>query len=572
MKYKLRGHYKSTLIDTILNNRGITDIEEFKCPTGKIKTDLTKIINIDAGIDLIVNNLDKKFIICVDSDVDGFSSASLIYQFLKEVKEDIDIDYFIHETKQHGLTSSFINFVQFKEVDIIIVPDAGSNDVEEIKFLESLGKKVIILDHHEVEKKNDVGIVINNQICEHTNNNFTGVGMTYLFAKAMNEKMGYGIDLTKYEDLLLIGSVGDGASIIEEELRYYCERARKNIKNTLIKTFYKKKEIDLITYTNLSFSGIIPAINAIVRAGTLKEKKLLFKALNDIEADYTEKVEKRKLNKVTRKYNQVTFTYNLYELAIEACENAKERQDKIIKQKIKEMLPQYNNEAIGVFRLKEDDEIKSIAGVLANKIAGVIKVPTIVVWKDNNGNYIGSGRGNIKVIADFKEWCLQTKLFELAQGHANAFGVIFKEDNFSKIKDLAANVEKEDFCYEVDVVYNAEIKKQHFYIINDCKELWCNGCEEPLVAIKNLKVKKSNISIKGSVLKIFDKGISYIKFKSNENEYNEIVSKGFGDYIEFSIIGRYSLNEYNGNRYPQIIIEDYEFEIKNSYSLKGFFG
>lgn len=571
MKYVLRGPYKETLIETILNNRGIENLEEFLNPSGKIKTDLTKIINIEEGMNLIINNLDKKFIVCVDSDVDGFSSASIIYQYLKEIKNDIDIDYYVHETKQHGLTNTFVNFVIFKEADIVIIPDAGSNDVEQIEYLESLGKKVLIIDHHEIERKTKNGIIINNQICEYTNKNFTGVGMSYLFAKAMNEKMRYNIDLTKYEDLLLIGSVGDGASIVEDELRYYCERARKNLNNNLIKRFYELKEIDLVTYTNISFGGIVPAINAIVRAGTLEEKKLVFKALNNIDTEYFEEVEKRKLNKETRKYEYVKFTYDLYESAIEACNKAKTRQDKIIKQKIKELMPQYNNEPIGIFKLTPDDEIKSITGVLANKIAGTIKVPTIIVWKDDNGNYIGSGRGNVKILSDFKEWCLNTNLFELAQGHANAFGIIFKEENLEKIKELATKVEKEEFCYEVDVVYDKEIKKQHFYIIDSYKEAWCSGCEEPLIAVKKLKVKKSNVSIRGSVLKIFDNGISYIKYKSDENEYKNIISKGFGDSVEFTMVGRYSINEYNGNKYPQVIVEDYEYEMINNYGLSGFF-
>lgn len=573
MKYKLRGTYQLTLIETILNNRGIDNKEVFENPTSDFNTKYLDVLNMRKGVELVTNNLDKKIMILVDSDCDGFTSASLLYQVLKEIKEDIDLDYYIHPNKMHGLTKEFISFLEYKQIELVIIPDAGSNDVEEIEYLESKGIKVLILDHHKVDKTTKHGVIINNTICEVANSNLTGVGMAYLFANALNDIMNYGIDVAKYEDLVMLGSVGDGAILTEPEVRYYCERARKNIHNNLIKTFYEQKDLPLdgLVYSNFSFGGIIPSINAIVRAGELTEKKLLFKALSNIDVDYTEIVEKRKLNKTTRKYEIVPFEYNIYELAIEAATKAKGRQDKIIKKKIKDLESQYNNESIAIFIMEEDEEVKSITGLLANKLSGLVKVPTLVMWKNNHDEYIGSARGNIKVLTNLKKWCTDTGLFELAQGHENAFGLILKEENLEALKEKTKNVEKEEFVYEVDTIYNETVNKQHFYIIDSHKHFWCNGCEEPLLAVKNMNVAKNNISLKGSVLKIFHNGISYIKYKTTNSEYEEIVQRGFFDTVNFEIVGRYSINEYNGNRYPQVIIEDYNFEHKNNVEINNFF-
>ena len=574
MKYKLRGPYKESLIDTILSNRGIEDVEKFLNPTLEKPLNLLEMTNMKKGIELLHNSLNKKIIVLVDSDVDGFTSATLMYKYIKELDDNVDIDYYVHGGKMHGLTKEFMNFIELKKAELIIIPDAGSNDVDEIQALEEKGINVLILDHHKIDKKTDYGVIINNQHCDKMNPNFTGVGVAYLFVKAYNEYYNKDIDISKLEDLLLIGSVGDGANIVEEEVRFFCERARKNINNNLIKTFYedKNKDLDKIAYSDLSFGGIIPAINSIIRAGTLEEKKLVFKALCDINSDYTEVVEKRKLNKTTRKYEMVPFELNIYQLAIEACSKAKARQDKILKKKTEELLKQYTGDSIGIFLMEEDEEIKSITGVLANKLASAIRVPALVMWKNADNFLIGSGRGNIDVILDLKKWCLDTELFELAQGHANAFGLILDEKNLEKVKEFAKEIEKtEEYCYEVDLEYNGIIKKQHFYIVDSYRELWCNGCEEPLLAVKNLPVKKSDISLRGSILKIYANNTTFIKYKTTEEEYKKIVANGFFDTLDFTIVGRFSINEYGGNRYPQVIIEAYDYKIKDNLTINNFF-
>lgn len=68
---------------------------------------------------------------------------------------------------------------------------------------------------------------------------------------------------------------------------------------------------------------------------------------------------------------------------------------------------------------------------------------------------------------------------------------------------------------------------------------------------------------KNPTLKIvLSDGTSLIKFKSNEEEFNNLKSDGM---ITLNIVGRCERNAWNGRISPQIIIEDYEIAKKIDY-------
>ena len=45
----------------------------------------------------------SRILIIVDSDCDGFTSAAIMYQYTKRVNCHCQVDYWLHEGKQHGL-------------------------------------------------------------------------------------------------------------------------------------------------------------------------------------------------------------------------------------------------------------------------------------------------------------------------------------------------------------------------------------------------------------------------------------------------------------------------------------
>jgi single-stranded DNA-specific DHH superfamily exonuclease len=73
----------------------------------------------------------SRIYLCIDSDVDGYTSSALFYNYLNDyLKKDFDftIDYHVPEGKEHGLRTLMDIFTPEKKWDLIVLPDSSSND------------------------------------------------------------------------------------------------------------------------------------------------------------------------------------------------------------------------------------------------------------------------------------------------------------------------------------------------------------------------------------------------------------------------------------------------------------
>jgi len=70
-----------------------------------------------------------------------------------------------------------MDYINYRDFELIIVPDAGSNDYDAHLALKGQGKDIIILDHHLADKVSEYAIVINNQLSDYSNKDFSGVGI-----------------------------------------------------------------------------------------------------------------------------------------------------------------------------------------------------------------------------------------------------------------------------------------------------------------------------------------------------------------------------------------------------------
>src|SRR6056297_2922218 len=61
--------------------------------------------NMEEGINLLMRHIaeDNNIFIQVDSDVDGLTSAALMYLAIKRIKSDAKITYRLHPDKTHGI-------------------------------------------------------------------------------------------------------------------------------------------------------------------------------------------------------------------------------------------------------------------------------------------------------------------------------------------------------------------------------------------------------------------------------------------------------------------------------------
>ena len=118
-------------------------------------------------IQTIKNNLSA--LVIIDSDADGFTSSATLINYLHDLFPawvENHLTYWLHEGKQHGLNDHINQLMdseyQNSKLKLVIIPDAGSNDVNECTCLKDKGINTIVLDHHLCDVSNPDAIVINN--------------------------------------------------------------------------------------------------------------------------------------------------------------------------------------------------------------------------------------------------------------------------------------------------------------------------------------------------------------------------------------------------------------------------
>lgn len=189
MKVKLiNKEITSNFIPELLKERGINDVEHFLNPTEQDLQTFKDLVNIDKGVQLIADLQPRteciKIGLIVDSDVDGFTSSAIIYQYLQRLGFK-NIIYYLHEGKQHGLEDMWEQ-LQDENYDLIICPDSASNDTQ---YAEQLSCPILILDHHisDIEPSSNMIIINNQNSSNYRNKNLSGAGITYQFCRALDE-------------------------------------------------------------------------------------------------------------------------------------------------------------------------------------------------------------------------------------------------------------------------------------------------------------------------------------------------------------------------------------------------
>ena len=106
MKTKLVNiDIRKNYVDTLLKARGIKNPEDYYNPGREFLQPPTDLENVERGANVLMGALamEEKILIVVDSDNDGFTSATIMYNYLKDLAPELEIDYVLHEGKQHGL-------------------------------------------------------------------------------------------------------------------------------------------------------------------------------------------------------------------------------------------------------------------------------------------------------------------------------------------------------------------------------------------------------------------------------------------------------------------------------------
>lgn len=554
----------------LLKERGLSENEIkyfLEVPDDSALEPPEHLTNVIHGAIELKAEIDKgsKMAVVVDSDVDGFTSAAIINQYIKRRNPNVVIYNILHKGKGHGLSDTIEDILNIKDkIDIVILPDSSTNDKVYHDKLKEYGIWCLILDHHlsESDEYSDNAIIINNQLSDnYKNKDLCGAGVVWQFCRQLD--IIYGDTYAdEFIDLAALGIVSDMMSMLSLENRYIVHTGFTNIKNYFFKALCEKQSFSMggkVTPTTVAFY-ITPLINAMIRAGAQEEKERCFFAF----IDGHQMVESHKRGA------KGTFE----EVAIESareCTNARAKQNRILDKAVEELeikIAKHDllENKVLFIRLEDEDFLPELNGLIAMKLSAKYKKPTIVARLNDDGEIKGSLRGlNESELTSFKGFLDQSNLFTFTAGHDNAAGCGILDKNLATFHEYAnrelANVNFGESWYEVNferIAADQDIT-DIIYDIAAHEDLWGQHNNEPLIHIKDINITKNDVRIMGKnqdTVKIEKFGIAYMKFHAKDF----IQELAQYDSIKLEVVGRANLNEWGGAYTPQIFITNYQIE------------
>lgn len=563
MNVKLKYQVDYPYVENLIKARGIEDVVAFLHPSVDNLQDPYDLDNMDIAVDLVQKYVEEPTLVVVDSDADGYNSASIFINYLQELYPTWNIDFFLHQHKQHGL-EDVVEEIDLTDYKFVVLPDAGSNDDEYIKQYPQID--FLILDHHirtSEEQPPINSVIVNNQMSpNYKNKSLCGAGVVWQFCRAMD--VIFDLDLAnKYIDQAAVAIIGDVMDITTPENMYIIKEGLANIRNEFIKLLCDNASFQLgskLTPMGIAFY-VIPMINSMCRLGNYDEKNRMF--LSFISPHTQVECHKRGVAKGT-----------LIDVAIESvreCTNTKAKQ-KREQTKMAELCDKQiiendllKNKIIIIVLDETFDNIPAeLNGLAATQLSNKYNRPVYILRENSSGEMKGSGRGlstlDMPPLKDFVE---SSGLTEFVAGHELAHGAGILSKNLEKFtawcNEQLANVDMDGKTWSVDFELDAAAPNLSV-IINDMDSLqdyYGQGFPECYIAVNDIKIKRSDIQVMGKAndtVKITKNGVAYMFFKRSLEEVTHLTSF---PTATLDVVGTPNLNYFNGKVTPQIFVSDY---------------
>ena len=514
---------------------------------------------------------DAKVFIQVDSDCDGYTSSAILIQYLRRRFPELVVEYRMHNGKEHGVIPNTVP----QSTNLVFIPDAGSNQHEEVAELVRRGIAVIILDHHEVNAANgemnfDNVVLVNNQVSpDFSNKSLSGAGVTYLFCQAM-DRLFFTLPVADtYADLAAIGIIADAMNMTSLGNNYLAYWGLNNIKNRFIAELARAqargiKDPEHLTKIDVMFY-IAPVINGTIRSGDSYDKQTVFRAM--VEQDCEELF--------NHEWRGVIKKENLYQHAVRIAMNAKSRQDNNKKKSFNWLCDKieekgWNKDNLIIATLNEDESAKvsaNVTGLIAMELVKHYNRPCLVLREteyEGKIMYGGSGRnGSFYGLPSLLDFLKDSGLAYYAEGHNNAHGTFLLPEQVDALRDYAnKHIDATIFESEVvDVDYwfdeNETVDYNMLYTFSHASALYGNPIREPLFAFDMNVSISQDMSFLGdakNTVKIRKDGVDFISFKNDElvKEIRALNS----DKVHIQLIGRPTLNEFRGTYQVQVTVKD----------------
>ena len=549
-KFKLKF-----IIAKLLSIRNINDESVINFLSSDINNNIPdpkKLIDIEVATKRVIEALEKKqkIGIIADYDVDGSTSASILFKFLKNFTPSIFLRIPNRLLDGYGPNLKLMNEMKVNNIDLLFTLDCGTTSNNIIDHEEFKKIDVIVIDHHlsEVDLPKVHSIINPNRNDDDSNfNQMAAVGVTFLFLMNLRKEIRNSKlllnkkepNLLSYLDLVALGTVCDVVEL-KNYNRFFVKKGLE-----LIQKRYHKGISQLIDNskinsapTSLDLGYIVgPQINA---ASRIDDSSLASKLLitNDIE----------KIETIGRKLYLLNEKRKLIQTQI--FEDANKQA--ILQKKSKYILVYGHNWHQGVL------------GIVASKILELYYKPVIVISFVNS---IGVGSARSIDTVDLGSIILKAKREEIilnGGGHSMAAGLKINISNLEKFKFF---LDKSFSFYDLNTFERIDnfdsiisVNDLNLEFIDSIEKLqpFGKGNPQPSFIITDINIQSIKIIKKKHILIFFEndlgKKIKGICFNSNRTLIGDNLEK-FNQY-KFIFACMITLDRFSVEAVPQLIIKD----------------
>lgn len=504
-----------------------------------------------------------------DYDIDGIQSTYILLEGFRMLGADVDSDIPDRMKDGYGLNRNLIDRALEADVDTIITCDNGIAAAEEIAYAKSMGMTVVVTDHHEVPyteiggerryilPEADAVVDPKQEDCAYPFKGLCGAAVAYKLVEALMEAMGKDAEDADYlMENVAIATIGDVMDLVDEN-RIFVKQGLDMLKRTEnlgLKALMGCTGVNVDKLSPYHIGFVIgPCMNASGRLDTAKRALELLEAKKVAEADLLAG-DLKALND-----SRKDMTAQAVEEAFIQVENS-----------------ELKNADVLVVYLPECHE--SLAGIVAGRIREKYYRPVFVLTKGAEG-LKGSGR-SIETWHMYEGLNRVKHLLSKFGGHKMAAGLSMPEENleqFRKEINEKSGITPEDLNEKIaiDMQLPFECVNEKFIGELAVLEPFGKGNARPVFAERQVQVESARILGKNkNVLKLQVSDLHGTRMDAmyfgDVNTFVEYVREKFGDIacecllrghghgIVMAFTYYPDINEYQGVRTPQIVIQNYK--------------
>jgi len=509
---------------------------------------------MEQSVHRIRQAIEKREPICIygDYDADGVSSTSLMVHLMRQLGAVFDSYIPNRFTEGYGLHKDALAHLHQSGYKLVITVDTGISAVEQVEYAKQLGLDVIVTDHHEPPAVIPEAFAVINPkklCCSYPFDMLAGVGVAFKVGHAL-----LGEAPLHLADLAALGTIADLVPLVDEN-RILARAGLKRLNQTKNIGLQALIRVCGLAGSELSAGhvgfALGPRLNA---SGRLETAESAVKLLTTEDLEEAEQCAQA-LDDLNRERQELV-------------QSMTEEAVRIVRE-------QYPPDEHKVLVVAKEGWNVGVVGIVASRLVEQFYRPTIVLGIDP---VKGTAKGSARSIAGYDMYEALTACKEWLPhygGHTMAAGMTLPVENLEplrqKLNELAGEwLSVDDFIPLTKVDLAMDIQEISLDAAEQLERLapYGMGNPTPLVMLEDVEtsgmrtIGRDDNHLKCSLQKA---GTSVDAIGFNWAH----VTKKVTPKARFRVLGELSVNEWNGNRKPQLTIRDLSVPHQQVFDWRG---